>query len=75
MMIFFSEQCVGTIQWDEKRSQKLWECCIIWYINMVDMIRETYKRNGAKTILDGDKRIWVNEKYIEERLHNTLLKI
>ena len=42
---------------------------------MVDMIRETYKRNGAKTILDGDKRIWVNEKYIEERLHNTLLKI
>ena len=42
---------------------------------MVDIGRQTYERNSVETKLDGDKLIWLNEKYIEERLNHTLLKI
>ena len=36
--------------------------------------RETYKRNGIETILDNDGIVWLNGKYIEERLDHKNLR-
>ena len=43
------------------------------YINIVDISRETYKRNNIETIIDNDGILWLIEKHIEQRLdHNKL---
>ena len=40
---------------------------------MVDIGKETYKNNNIEATVDGIGRLWLNEKYIEERLvHNNL---
>ena len=33
---------------------------------MIVIIRETYEINGAETIADDDKMLWLNEKHTEE---------
>ena len=32
------------------------------YINMVNINRETYERNGTGTVVDYDEILWLNEK-------------
>ena len=56
--------------------KKSWNVCRINYINMVDINRETYGRNGVETIVDNDGILWLNEKHIEEGLdHKDLREI
>ena len=44
------------------------------YINMADISRKTYERNGIETA-DNDGILWFNEKHLEEGLdHNNLRK-
>ena len=42
------------------------ECDImlIYYMNMVDINRETYERNGVETKVDSDRRLCLNEKHL-----------
>ena len=40
---------------------------------MVDISRKTYGRNGIETIVDNDGILWLNEKYIEDRLDHKYL--
>ena len=35
---------------------------------MVSVSRKRYERNGIEKIADNDEILWLNEKYIEERL-------
>ena len=42
--------------------------CGIYNINIVDISRKTYERNGIETIVDDYWILWLNEKHIEERL-------
>ena len=44
------------------------------YINMVDISRKTYERNGVETIVDNDGRLWWNEKHREEGLDHKMCK-
>ena len=37
-------------------------------VNMVDIRRKTYERNGIETILDNNGIMWLNEKHIEKQL-------
>ena len=52
----------------EKEIKKSWNLYGIHYINMVDISRKTYKRNGIKTIVDNEGVLWLNEKHIEKGL-------
>ena len=38
------------------------------YINMADISRKTYERNGMDTVVDNDEILQLNERHIEERL-------
>ena len=35
------------------------------YINMVNVSRETYERNGIETIVDSNEIFWLHEKQIK----------
>ena len=37
-------------------------------MNMVDIIRKTYERNGIETIIHNDGITWLNENHVEEGL-------
>ena len=54
--------------------KKSWNVCRINYINMVDINREMYGRNGVETIVDNDGILWLNEKHIEEGLDHKDLR-
>ena len=41
---------------------------------MVDIRRETYKKNGLETIVDNDGILWLNGKHIEEELDHKNLR-
>ena len=41
---------------------------------MVDIRRETYKKNGLETIVDNDGILWLNEKHMEEELDHKNLR-
>ena len=45
-----------------------------YYINLVNMNRKMYERNGIETILDNDGMLRLNEKHIEEGLDQKDLK-
>ena len=38
---------------------------------MFDISIKTYKSNDIETIVDRDGILWINEKYIKERLDHT----
>ena len=40
----------------------------MYYINMVDISRKTYERNGIEAIVDNDGILWLNKKHIKEQL-------
>ena len=43
------------------------------YINMIDISRRTYKRNGIEIIVDNNEILWLNKKQIEKvSAHNIL---
>ena len=52
------------VLWNERRNKKSWNFCGIRYVNMVDISRKTYERNGIETIVDNDGILWLNEKHI-----------
>ena len=54
--------------------KKSWNFCGMHYINMVDISRKTYERNGVETIVDNDGRLWWNEKHREEGLDHKMCK-
>ena len=33
-------------------------------MDMVDISRDTYERNGAETVIDNDRILWLNEKQL-----------
>ena len=41
---------------------------------MFDITKKTYERNGIKTIVHNDGVLWLNEKHIEEGLHDKNLQ-
>ena len=47
------------IWWNERRNKK--SLCGIHYMNMVDISRKTYERNGIETIVDNNGILWLNE--------------
>ena len=49
-----------------KKKEKILEILCNNYINMVDINRKTYERNGTETIADNDRILWLNKKLIEE---------
>ena len=49
-----------------KKKEKILEILCNNYINMVDINRKTYERNGTETIVDNDGMLWLNKKLIEE---------
>ena len=60
----------------DKKIKKSWNFCGIHYVNMVDISRKTYERNGIETMVDNDGILWLNEKHIEEGLgHKNLREI
>ena len=52
--------------WNKRQNRKSWILCGIRFINMVDIRRETYERNGI--VVDNDEILRLNEKHIEEGL-------
>ena len=46
----------------EEGIKQSWNFCGIHYINMVDISRKTYKRNGTETIVDNDRILWLIKK-------------
>ena len=46
----------------EEGIKQSWNFCGIHYINMVDISRKTYKRNGTETIVDNDWILWLIKK-------------
>ena len=56
------------IEWDGIRNKRYWNFCEIYYINMVDVSRKMYARNGTKTIVVNDGMLWIIQKHIEEEL-------
>ena len=42
--------------------------CGIHYLDMVDISRKTYERNGIETIVNNDGMLWLNEKHIKKRI-------
>ena len=42
----------------------------MYYINMVDISRKMYEKNGIETIADNDGRLCLNEKHIEDQTTN-----
>ena len=52
--------------WNKRQNRKSWILCGIRSINMVDIRRETYERNGI--VVDNDEILRLNEKHIEEGL-------
>ena len=50
--------------------KKSWNFCGTHYINMVDISRETYERNGIETIADNDGISWLNEKKNRRRIRS-----
>ena len=50
---------------DMKVEIKNLKFCGIYYINMVDISRTTYARNGIVTVVDNDGILRLNEKHIE----------
>ena len=41
---------------------------VIFYINMVDISRETYERNCIEAIVDNNEILWLSKKHIEHIL-------
>ena len=58
------------IEWDGIRNKRYWNFCEIYHINMVDISRKMYARNGAKTIVVNDGMLWIIEKHIKEELRH-----
>ena len=52
-----------------KEEIKCPETSVEYIINMFDISRETYERNGVETIVDNDEILWLNKKHIEEELN------
>ena len=46
----------------EEGIKQSWNFCGIHYINMVDISRKTYKRNGTETMVDNDWILWLIKK-------------
>ena len=47
----------------------------MYYINMVDISRKTYERNGIEAIVDNDGILWLNKKHIKEQLDHEHMRI
>ena len=47
----------------------------MYCVNMGDISRKTYERNGVKTTADSDEALQLNEKHIEEGLDHKNLKL
>ena len=47
----------------------------MYYINMVDISRKTYERNGIETIVDNDGILWLNKKHIKEQSDDEHMRI
>ena len=41
-----------------KEMKNIWNLCGIHYINMIDISRRVYERNGIKAIVDNDEILW-----------------
>ena len=41
--------------------------CVCMY-KMVNIHKETYKKNNIEAIVDGNGKLWLNEKHIEQKL-------
>ena len=46
----------------------------MYYINIVDISRKTYGKNGIERIVDNDEMLRLNEKHIEEGLDHKHLR-
>ena len=57
-----------------KKKKKFWNFYGIHYINIVDINREMYERNGLEKVADNDGISWLNEKHIEEGLDHKNLQ-
>ena len=42
---------------------------------MVDISKETYKKNDIEVIVDGIGTLWLNEKHVEEKLGHKNLAV
>ena len=65
--ICFSKYLAKRISWDERRNEKSWNFCRIYYIGMTDMNRKANEENGGETLVDSDGILWLNEKHIDHK--------
>ena len=49
----------------KKEIKNPWNFCGTQYLNIADISREKYERNGIDTIVDNDGILWLNERLIE----------
>ena len=55
----------------QKNLRFLWNMLI----NMVEISKRTYKRNGLEIIVNSDGILWLNEKHVEEELDYGNLRV